>query len=183
MNTNVKKTKSLQDVITATVDAKQVFIGLVKLNDAEGAPQEKINSIQRFTSSGFSFLQTPLLERVSSNLVRTTIEMLTTFLAMQIYLDVTDYSTPANMQQYIKRELYSELQFFIDFVKKRMYEQFDTCTALPKISRRNDSEADYIKLSNIMNTTFSKTSEDFEIHDEYLYVMAHWFSTICQLNN
>lgn len=164
-------------------DTKQVFIGLVKLTDVEIAPQEKINSIQRFASSGFSFLQTPLLESINSTLVYTAIEMLTTFLATQIYLDVTDNSFAVNTQQYIKRELYSELQFFIDFVKKRMYDQCDSNTVLPKVSRRNDSEADHIRLSKILSTTFTKASEDPEIHDEYLYIMAHWFSNICQLNN
>lgn len=186
---NFKATKAaefLRNRITESANGEQPFIGLVQQhNDVGMVPHTKVKYIQHYTPTGeLSFLQVTSLNQIDPNLVRVAIEMLTTFLALQVYVDVTDNSIAANLQQYIKRELHSELQFFIEFVKKRMYEQFDSSCVLPsKMNRRNDSQSDTIRLGRILSFRLSEQFEDREIQDEYLYLIVHWFCNICQLNN
>lgn len=160
----------------------QQYIGLIKQDNIEHLPYDKLNTIQRFAASGFSFLEVPWLKDINETLVHVAIEKLSTFLAIQIFLDVNNPSVPASTQQYLKREFYSELQFFTEFVKKRMNDQlFSSGILALKVNRRNDNESDVIRLSKYLGSRINLKYWDIE--NEYLYCISHWFSNICHLNN
>lgn len=124
----------------------------------------------------------PWLKDVNETLVHMAIEKLSTFLAIQIFLNVNNPSVPESTRQYLKREFYSELQFFIEFIKKKMNDQLLSSGILSiKVNRRNDNESDVIRLSKYLSSKIN--SKHWEVNNEYLYCISHWFCSICHLNN
>lgn len=159
------------------------LIGLIKREALEKSPHEGATTVQRFISSGFAFLEIPLSGQVNQKMVHTATELLGTFMALQVFMDLYHSSVPVNIHHYLKREFHAELQVFIEFIRKRMNEHFYTSNVLPlELRRRSGTKAEAVKISKYLSM-FGDKLTTFEIKDEYLYLLCHWFCNICQLNN
>lgn len=127
---------------------------------------DRFTAVQHFAASELSSMTASWLCHLNESKIQFALETLATFLAAEIYTTLhTDFAEP-HVVYFIRRELYSELQMFHEFIRKKsldLHLNKEKYTVTPKGS------LDVIKYN--METSVA----------DYLLTISQWFVYICDL--
>ena len=125
---------------------------------------DKFTSVHRFANSEIYSLSVPWLGQMDQSKVTHTLEVLNTLLASQIFKAMKTNYAYTKQVQLLRRDLCSELQFFHEFVRKKLINQ-----------------QKYLIDGNIVLKNKQFSDKSGSEHGEYLLMLSHWYIVICTL--
>lgn len=113
----------------------------------------------------------PWINNLNYESTRKTADKLMLFIAQQSLLTLKELDP--GQAVYYKRNLYSELQFFHEYIKKRTSELSAGISSSPGQS----GDLDYVKRYLLHH----KSQVDKVAEENFLLMISFWFSNICQI--
>ncbi|KAL1493269.1 hypothetical protein ABEB36_011353 [Hypothenemus hampei] len=160
-------------------DKFKKYMGLVEHQDpSDFMPEQKLSSFLRYLYE-YSGLTDPWINKLDPDNTLITADILMLFIAQQTTLTIKFMDF--RQASYYKRNLYSELQFFHEYIRKRTSELM-----LPSSSTNQmySGDMDYMKkylLSHWRKDQTGKNKIDKVAEENFMLIVSFWFSNICQI--
>nr|CAH7745674.1 unnamed protein product [Callosobruchus chinensis] len=158
------------------------WVGLVEHRaHTDQLPHQELGTYLRYTMSEYSGLADPWIQKLDQSNVRNTLEMFMLFLGQQVFL--TNTLIEPMQRPYFKRNLNSELQFFLEYVKKHTIAvAFESMSSTAPSQGPSISKSDMDMFKRYLVHQLSNGSPTTEIHSKnFCVLMSHWFTHNCHL--
>jgi nuclear pore complex protein Nup188 len=175
------KVKSLGKIFEHCTATYEKCIGfMVYLQRSDDLHNEKLSSFLHYDMSEFSGSSASVISQLDYHMVKNSLEALMSFLAVEIFFTIRILSDEALFSY--KRELSSEIQFFYEFVRKRISEQYNAMLATPRTTTPlSQTETDIIKRYMVAKVN---DNDSFDVADNnFVLVISQWLIKFCHLSN
>ncbi|XP_066155556.1 nucleoporin Nup188 [Euwallacea fornicatus] len=177
MNQLHQKKDSKEKQQTTIHEHSSYYIGLVEHQDpSDYMPDQKLSSFLRYLYE-YSGLIDPWINNLNYENTHRTADVLMMFIAQQAFLTIK-LLEPAQVPYY-KRNLYSELQFFHEYIKKRTSELTNLISTSPGCSSELDHMKRYLQFH--WKEEGGKTKVAKVADENFLLIISFWFSNVCQI--
>ncbi|KAF7287395.1 hypothetical protein GWI33_001374 [Rhynchophorus ferrugineus] len=164
--------------IVVNEEKYKYYIGLIEHQDpSEDMPNQKLSSFLRYLSED-SGIPDPWINNLRLHSVQKTADMLMLFIAQQAFLTIKILEP--HQVLYYKRNLYSELQFFNEFVKKQSSELLDSIN-ITSTKSSSSYKADMDLTKRYLLYYWGHKKQNDIIENNFLLIISYWFSNICQV--